>query len=264
MRAFASSFALQAYLSYRAAYWDGPFAYFWNLLIRPILFVVMFALAGRFAGDPQAVQAYTVGMVAIAIPTVAFDGILRMFVGDRNSRTLPFLFSASGSRLVLFWSRGAFHLLNGFVSAGVSLLFAALFLQLDTSGADWVTLALSIATIGVSSTAFALFAANFALLLRAWTQFSALLQGLCIALSGAIIPTGSLPPLLQWAGALFPVTAGLVAFRAGFTGVALPGVADVLAREFLLALTYALLGYLSFAWIEAEARRSGSLEWEGE
>lgn len=264
MPTMLAAFLRQGYLSYRAFYWDGPSAYMWNLLIRPILFVAMFALAGRFAGDPGAAQTYTVGMVAIAVPTVAFDGILRTLPADRNWRTLPFLFTAAGNRWIMFWSRGLFPLLNGFVSAGVSMLFAAAFLQLDLGPLDLGTVVSATAAIGLSSAAFALFAANFGLLLRSYTQLSVLLQGVCIALSGAIIPTSALPGTLQWASNFLPVTAGLIAFREGFAGVGLGLVADALAREILVALAYALLGYVSFAWIEATARRSGSLEWEGE
>lgn len=257
-----ANFRVQCYLSYKALSWGGLTAYVWNRLIRPILFVVMFALVGRFAGDPAAADFYVIGMAAVAIPATILDGVLPMFVIERNQKLLPVLFVSSGSRVVILWSRGLLHFLNGFVSLSVSLLFAAVFLHLDLSRTNWPLLACSAALIGASSTAFGLFAGNFALVLREWTNLSALLQGGVIALAGAVIPAASLPDPLRWVAQLLPMTTGLTAFRGAFTGAGFEHVASALLGELALGLAYAAAGALLFGFFEAASRRRGTLEWE--
>jgi ABC-type polysaccharide/polyol phosphate export permease len=260
----ASTLAAQSFLSYKALAWGGFSAYAWNRLGRPVFFVTMFALAGRFAGNPGAAEAYIIGMCAAAIPATILDGILPSFTIERNGAMLPFLFVSRVNRVALLWARGALHLANSWVSVGISLLFSAVILQLDCSRLDWGTLAASIAAISWSCTAFALFAANFSLLLRAWTDLSALLQGLVIACTGAVIPLALLPEPLALLGQALPLTAGLVAFRDAFAGAPAGAVAGSLTQEIFLGLAYAALAGLVFAGIEMQAKRRGSLDWESE
>lgn len=255
-------FAVQSFLSYKALSWGGVSAYVWNRIIRPVLFVTMFAFMGRFAGDPSAAEAYIVGMAAVAIAATILDGILPMFTIERGAAVLAFLFVSSANRLVILSSRAVIHLVNGWVSVAISLLFAGVFLKLDFSRVDWVTLVVAILAISLSSTAFALFAGNFSLLLREWTDLSALLQGSVVAFTGAVIPVARLPGLLGAIGHALPLTAGLVAFRAAFQGAPVGAVAAPLAGEATVALAYAALSALVFAAVERHAKRLGSLDWE--
>jgi ABC-type polysaccharide/polyol phosphate export permease len=259
-----ATLATQSFLSYKALSWGGASAYAWNRLARPIFFVTMFALTGRFAGNPGAAEAYIIGMTAAAIPATILDGILPTFTTERNGGMLPFLFVSGVNRVVLQWARGVMHLVNSWASAGISLVFAAFVLKLDCSQLDWGTLAVSVATISWASTAFALFAANFSLLLRAWTDLSTLLQGLVIAFTGAVIPLTLLPEPAVTLSQALPMTAGLVAFRAAFAGAPLDAVADSVVREAALGLVYALLAGLIFASVERQAKRRGALDWEAQ
>ena len=130
---------------------------------------------GRFVGDPTTAEAYVVGMAAVAIPATILDGILPSFSFERNAATLPFLFVSPANRLALLWARGLLHLVNSWASVAVSLLFAGIVLKLDFSRVNWATLALAVAVISWACTAFALFAGNFALLLRGYNDLSAFL-----------------------------------------------------------------------------------------
>ncbi len=256
------NFFVQSFLAYKALSWSGPTPYVWNQLVRPILFVVMFALLGRFASNPEAAERFIVGMTAVAVPATVLQGILPMVTFERIGKTLPALFATAGSRAAIFWSRGTIHFLNGLMSLVVTLAFAGVFLGLDFGRVNWGLLGASGFTIAASSTAFALAASNLALVLRSWTNLSGLLQGMVVALTGAIIPVASLPWLLQWPGEVLPMTNGLVAFRAAFAGGGFGPVADSLLLELGVALVYGVAGTALFGLFEREASRRGTLDWE--
>ncbi len=257
-----SNFVMQAYLSYKALSWGGLTPFVWNRLGRPIFFVVMFTLLGRFAGNPAAAEAFIIGMAAAAIPGTVLDGILPMFTLERGFKTISALFATGASRTAFFWSRGPIHLVNGLVSASAALVFAGVLLGLDFSRVNWGLLAASALAISASVTAFALFAGNLSLVLRSWTNLSLLLQGSLIALTGAIVPIASLPVVLRWVSEVLPVTHGLVAFRAAFAGNSFAEAADGLLLELGVALAYGVLGTLLFGRFERQAKRRGTLEWE--
>jgi len=257
-----ATLVVQGFLSYKALAWSGIAAYAWNRLARPILFVTMFAIMGRFVGDPVAAEAYIVGMAAAAIPATILDGILPSFSFERNAATLPFLFVSRANRIALLWARGSFHLVNSWASGAISLLFAWSVLRLDFSRVDWVTMATSMVVISWSCTAFALFAGNFSLLLRGYNDLSTFLQGSMVAFTGAVIPLSVLPPPAVVVGQALPFTAGLVAFRAAFAGASLDMVGGSLATEAIVGLAYAGLAALFFARLEMQAKRRGSLSWE--
>ena len=224
-----SNFLMQTYLSYKALAWGGLTPFVWNRLARPIFFLVMFALLGRFAGNPAAAETFIIGMAAAAIPASVLDGILPMFSSEREFKTISAVFATGANRTAIFWSRGPIHLVNGLVSVSAALLFAGVFLGLDFSRANWGLVAASAAVIAASATAFALFAGNLSLVLRSWVNLSSLLQGVLMGLTGVIIPVASLPLILRWASEILPVTHGLVAFRAGFA--ACPGWALLLRQS---------------------------------
>ncbi|HEY3118287.1 MAG TPA: hypothetical protein VGK54_16205 [Chloroflexota bacterium] len=264
MSAFSAPirFGVLSFLSFKALSWDGVGNYVWGNLARPVFFVTMFALAGRFAGNPSAAEAYIVGMVASAHPATIMGGVLAMFTIERNFAILPILFATSGSRFVMIWSRGLIHMGSGWVSVAVSLFFAAVVLKLDLSRLDWITLLVATAVIGFSSTAFALCAGNFALILRQWTDLRTLLEGSVVAFTGAVIPLAALPGAVAAVGHVLPLTAGLVAFRAAFQGDPVEAVTMPLAQEAAIGIVYAVLGALLFLAIERQAKRMGSLDWE--
>lgn len=135
-------------------------------------------------------------------------------------------------------------------------------LNIDTSSLNLPTLAVSALVIGLSSMAFAVFAGNFALVLRASRNLADLFQGLIIACTGAIIPLTLLPLPFQWLSQILPLASGLPALRAAVTGASLDAVASTLAREALVGVVYAGIGTALFLVFEWQAKRAGSLEWE--
>ena len=226
----------------------------------PALFLLTFAILGRFTSDPAAAERYMIGMAALAASMTVLQGVLQTFSTERFSGTPYVRFGARGSPWSAYLSRGCLPFLNGMLSVGVSIAFSWVFLGLDVRQTDWLTLACATAGMSFSCTALALFVGNFVLVVRGYLEFAGLFHGALMLLSGAIIPTHLLPVPLGLVGQLLPVTAGLVAFRAAFSGAGLGVVGGALYQELAVGIAYLVTGFITQQLFAHLAKRRGTLE----
>ena len=254
-------FLTQSRLSYVALfYWLHLWGYVSNVVLGPLLELFTFALVATFATGAESAQRFMVGMIAIAIAVIVQSGILQSFAYDRDLGTLSFLFSTPASRLAVFASRGAWHLPNGILAGLSTLVLAALLFGLDTSGLAWPTALAGIALMAASSTTFGLLMGNWAAATRGWFIPTATSRAVLIGFTGVIVPTEELPGVASRIGTLLPLTHGLAAVRAAFSGAPIADAGGMLACEGLIAIGYALAAYALFRWLERRARLTGSFE----
>lgn len=254
-----------AWLSYKGLYitWQGH-AYVFTVFVTPILWVLIISLFGKFAANPRLAESYIVGMAVFSLPFVIVDGIVGAFQGERRYGTLGILFLSPINRLKIFLTRGGIHWGNGIATLSASLAAAWVILGLDFSEVAWVTAFLSVLALAAASTGFALFMGNITILSARRGYIFQFAYGIVLLLSGAVIPTSSLPPLLYHMSQIIPVTNGLAATRASFAGAGLPDVGGLILAELLVGITYALVGAMLFRWVEARAKRLGNLDQVGE
>ncbi|MPZ15196.1 MAG: hypothetical protein GEU73_12360 [Chloroflexi bacterium] len=255
--------ATQTLLSYKGLFfwlhWPG---YLSNVVARPMLMVIMWALLGRFASSPEMVERFILGWIALSIPEILLGGIIQTFAYERSLGVLPIVIASPTSRAFLYYSRAGLHCVNGLTSFALSVLAAVLFLGLDIGSANWPTVLGASASLLVSGAAFSLFVGNIALLRVNWTSVLSWTRSVLMVFTGAIIPIDLLPgPLQPLTGAL-PVTHGLAALRQGFAGAGAGAVGGELAAEVAVALAYGVVGLALFVLFERTARDRGTLEYE--
>lgn len=254
------NFVTQAWLGYKALfYWSDLSPYLTAVLLRPAIYVLMFTMLGKFANRPEAAEQYMIGMAGVTIAMSALDGVLQTFSTERYSGTLYVLFSARANPWALYLARGALQFANALASAVVAIVFSWIFLALDLSHMNWMTLIVASLCISFSSTALALFLGNFVLVVRTYNEFAAMFQGAVMLLSGAIIPLSVLPGPLAVVGLLLPVTSGLPAFRGAFTGAPLDQVSSALVAELGVGAAYLLLGFATQRMFVQLAKRTGTM-----
>lgn len=255
------NFFLQAYLSYRGLFlWLNWPAYTSMVFLKPVLLVLLFGVAGRFASNPDVGRAFVIGIAAYSIANMVLDGVIQSLFYDRLFGTISFLFLSPVNRLLAFSSRALLHLPNGIMSFVVALLAAWLVLDVDLSSANWLSLACSVVAICLSCTGFALMAGSFAIVFREWINIRAISNGILLAMTGVILPVSSLPGLLSQTSQLLPLTRGLTSLRESLDGAGLVLVREELLLELLVGLVYAVAGFLLFRVFEARSKHSGSLE----
>ena len=256
-----TNFLVQSYLTYRALFfWLNWPSYLGNVFLVPVLYITMLMLTGRFANSPLDSDYYIKGMAAYSTPFILIWGITQCNYYERVIGTLAYVLGSSGSRWLTYWSRGTMHFPNGMFTVVTSLTFAWLFIGLDFSSTNWLTLIASILLIGLSCTAFALFIGIFAIVIRDWLVISAAASGLLILFTGVVVPVDELPFFLPYLGDALPLTHGVAAFRGAFLGAGPAAVGGHLLWELAVGIGYGFLGYLSFRLVEVDARRRGAYE----
>ena len=248
-----------SYLSYKALFgWLTWTSYISNIVVRPLLMVSLFALLGRFVeSSPKEIEAYILGMSCFWIGATLTSGIIQCFYYERVLGTLHLAMASPINRPYLYFSRAFAHLPNGLMSFVSAIVWAWVLLGLDLSNANWWALALSVAAILASTACFALFVANFAVVMREWISLSVVAHGFLMALTGVIVPIALLPWKIEYLSYALPLSHGLDPIRAAAGGGMVPY--GNLVWEGLVALAYAILGYVMFHFMEIQMRRQGKM-----
>ena len=263
MVAFIHNLWLQLYLGFKARFgWATPSSYLVNAVIRPMLTVMLFGFLGRFAVDPDLAKLIVVGISVNAAGVFLAGTITPAFNWEKWVGTLSMTFVSSGSRLVHYFSRGLSHYPNGLVTISMGLLGGLIFLGVDYSATNWVPFALAVFLIVTSVLMFVLFLGNFMIFLQDWENLYSVALGIFLTLTGIVIPLSSMPFALERIAQVMPITHGFLALKASLTGASFAAVQGELLRELLVALGYAVIGYIGFRLVEREVKVRGTLERE--
>ena len=256
----ASNFLVQAYLSYKGLFlWLNWPAYISNVFLRPVLFMALFALVGRFANDDAAPERYAIGTTAIAMPMILLGGITQSFHYERQFGTLWVLCASSGSRVATYLSRGVLHYPNALLSAATALIAGWGLFDVGLGDADWAVLPAAILLMALSSTMFALVMGSLAIAFRDWFNVLAFSVGLVTALTEAFVPRSELPGVLGEIGVVLPLTSALPALRDALSaGEA--NIGEALLGELAVAAAYAAIGLVLFRVLERSAKSTGAYE----
>jgi ABC-2 type transport system permease protein len=252
-------FAKSSLFAYKALFhWLEPSAYVTQKLGFPLLQLSFFALVGAFGGA-QPLAFYLVGN-AILVGYQAMFSIATSVADERWQGTLLYLVGSPANRVVLFFGRGSVHVLDGMIDVVLAFAYAALLFGLDLSRADLlgVALAVIVAAIGASALGLFLGAAAY-LVLDASFLANATMFGLLLV-TGANVPLAELPEWAQALGLLIPLTRTVEAARLYVAGAELASGLSLLTGDLVIAAGWALAGYALFGWVEAQARRRGTLE----
>jgi ABC-2 type transport system permease protein len=251
----------QSYLSYKGLFtWlDWP-AYLANVIVRPALMATMFGLTGRFARGEEAAFDFVVGMSAYSMMNIVLAGILQSFSGERYNGTLGLLFTSPVGRLQTFVTRSLFHFPNGLLNITVGLVWSALVLGIDFSGADLPAVFAGFVVLAVAAVMFSLFMGNFAIVFRNWNYFMAVTTALWMVFTGVVIPRDDLPTGLYAISEVMPMSHALDGLRLAFAGGSLGEASGDFGLELLVGLCYAMVGYAMFRLLERYIRRSGAYD----
>ena len=80
------NFLVQSYSTYKGLfYWLNWPGYISNVFLRPIVFIIMFSILGRFASDPTVAQGYALGMALYSITYLLMGSIAQSYSNETNA-----------------------------------------------------------------------------------------------------------------------------------------------------------------------------------
>jgi ABC-type polysaccharide/polyol phosphate export permease len=133
---------------------------------------------------------------------------------------------------------------------------------MNFSMVNWSGFVLAILVIAAATTAFAQLMGMYALAFKEWLPIYWLSGGILGLMTGCIIPISVFPGPIQEIAKLLPITNGLFAVRAAFSGAPMSAIYGYILREALTGGIYLLIAFIAFLYIEQWAKRTGVLDVE--
>lgn len=255
------NFWVQSYSNYKGLfYWLNWTGYISGVLLQPFATVLMFAILGRFTSNPEIVKAYALGIAVMGMAWILIAGLTQTYYRERGLGATQFVFVSTTSRLVNFLARMMLHGPNAVVSMVCGLLAAWLILGVDFGAIYWGGFLVVTLVLVFSLTAFAQLLGVLSVAVRDWIGISSIANGLLIILTGAIIPVTVFPGFIQEFAKLLPVTNGLAALKAAFTGEGFAIISGDIVREVITGLAYLIVAYVAYRLFEIRVKKAGTLE----
>ena len=257
-------FTIQAWLTYKALlYWYSLYALtgdFLNVFGRPAIQVIIFALLGKFAMGKQGAQILALGFSVQLMQGTLISGLNNSYSSEIWDKTLSFLYISPVNRFVNFISRSVFHFPAALLSLIAGLFTAWVIVGMNFGMVNWLGFITSILIIAAAITGFAQLLGVYALAFRENQSVLGLAGGLLGLMTGCIIPISVFPAPIQELAKLLPITNGLFAVKATFTGAPLSDVYGYLFREAATGVVYLLIAFGVFLYIEQWSKRTGALD----
>ncbi len=258
-----NNFLVQAYVTYRGLFgWLNWFGYSSSVFLRPVVFIIMYSVLGRFSGSPEVIRNYAIGVATYSMAVIVLPAIAQCYVYDRNGGTLSAFFASPANRFVSYVARMVLHFPNGPLSFVSALIAAWIMVDIDFDSVNWAGFVSATLITAVSVTTFGALLATFAIVVRDWTITQAIPVGIILVFSGVIIPLSVFPSGIQEVAKLLPVANGLVTIKDTFIGGGLLQTSEYIIREGLNSLVYFILGYAGFVLFERVSKQTGTLELE--
>lgn len=256
----ARVFLIGGYLSYRALFgWTNPWVFFPILVVAPLFQLLFFAFLGRAAGLEDD-RFYVIGN---ALQLAALPGLFAMtftITGERQAQTLAAILATPANRAALFLGRALPVIGNAALVCVISFVGGALLLHVRIAPTALPALALVILVTSISCTGFGLLGGAIGLRMRDAIVLINLMDAALLVFCGVNVPLDGLPGWMRTVAQGLPVTRGLQAARNIAAGQTLGDNAGLVLGELAIGAAYAAVGFALLRFLEAEARRTATLE----
>lgn len=253
-------YVTQAWLSYHGRFSiTSPFGYIASKLGFPFFLMLFFIFMGKFVGFSNPLY-IVVGNVLLIPASASMSGVTNAIGDERSWGTLSYILGSPAPRAPLFMGRALFYILDGFATALLGFVIAAVIFHLDLSAINIPLLAVCMFLIAVTSSGLGFLFGSISLVSRdGWIILNTFLSALYI-LVGVNFPVNALPPALQTVAYGLPLTRGVMAARLALQGAGWSAIRSLVAGELLVGAIYILVGYLCFRLIERRSLASGNLD----
>jgi ABC-2 type transport system permease protein len=233
---------------------------FGTVFVIPLTQMVFFAFVVLLGGGGQAAVEFTA--IGNAVATVTYSSVFSVCQTtdtEKQQGTMEHLLVSPAGRLALYFGRGLIPILISLATVTMGLLYAVYFFGVVIPPSALPGLAVSVVLTAFAMVGFGLLLGGLALYLRTSIILGNIFLFVGLLLSGVNFPLSSLPPVLQYAGDLLPLTWGIEAIRAAISGEAIGPLS-------LLWLAVALSGAISLGaamglweYFERRALATGSI-----
>lgn len=250
---------VSALYSYKALFrWQTPEAYIVQKILFPLVQLTFFALIGSFGGA-QPLAFYLIGNSIVVAFRPMFS--IATAIGDeRAGGTLLYLIATPVSRIVLFFGRATFHVIDGMFDVVLAFVFATVVFGLRLPESAWPGMLLAIFAASLSAVGLGFFLGAVALVVLDAVFLGNVVMFALLLLTGANVALTDLPEWARAIGEALPLTHTIVAARLYAAGADVGAGFPLLLGDVAIGTIWALGGFTLFRVLELQARRRGTLE----
>ncbi|MEX2104738.1 MAG: ABC transporter permease [Bacilli bacterium] len=199
-----------AFLSYKALFgWLDPKVYVLVMILNPLSQLLFFSVLVNYVYGGEGLTGYIASNALLLCVLSSVFGIMTVITSDRRMGTLQLVISSPANKIGVFLSRSASHVLNGFFTALIGLLFGMAIFQIVIPFEAIVPLLFIWLVSIFSACGLGLIVGSFCLWSPSMHLWSNLLASLLLLMSGANYPMSNMPGWLIEVSHFIPLTRGV-------------------------------------------------------
>jgi len=222
--------------------------------------MAFFVFVGLFIKGPDAIPFIAVGNALQSLSWNTVFSVINITGHDKWDGTLQLVLATPASRLPLFIGRAMIHVLDGLLSVAISFFFAAFIFGVNFGQTNALALTVAVVLTSFTMSGFGLLIGGFSFHFRNPLVFANIFTFILLIFCGINFPVQDLPPQIQPASYIFPLTYGVTAARNAIAGATLIDISPILGQQLAVGLVSIMLGYFFFQAFERSARKSGKIE----
>ena len=231
-----------------------------NVVIRPIIFVVAFALVGRVAIGPDETAQFVIGASVMSLTWITLNGAAQATYQEQFYGTLSLVMVSPTSPALLLLSKGLFHALLGWLSVMLSIATGMAVFDLWVSPNLFGLLAILAFIASVVACVVGLLIGLGAINMRDVQPMINGTGAVLAIMSGGFVPPDLMPHALAAATRIFPLRWSIEAMRQSYEfGPSVSSMALALIDVAFAAVLFGI-AVVIITWLERAARRHGTID----
>lgn len=248
-------------LSYRALFgWLDPKVYLLVMVCMPLSQLFFFAFLVKHVYQSVDLAGYIGANALLLCVMNAVFGITSVVTSDRSMGTLQLVMVTPANKEAMLLARSFPHVVNGFITAGIGLLFGILLFGLVIPLKALAALTLIWAVSIFSACGLGLIIGSFCLWTPSMHLLTNLLASILLLLSGANYPLKIMPEALQFMAQFMPLTRGVKLTKDILNEGQYGSMMAYLGQEFLLGCVFFIISIGCIRYAAYLARTKGTMD----
>lgn len=232
-----------------------------QVLLTSLFSMAFFAYVADYAANPDITVAYVViGNAVQSVALVSVYAVANIPSIEKHVGTLSALMVSPANLFSIFIGMSIFQVLAGFLTVGISFVYAGLLFNVDLSMIYLPALLLVIIFTSLSMAGLGMIVGCMGLYLRTSTIMANIVTYIGLLLCGVNFPISYLPGWLQPLSYSLPLTYAVEATRMVMEGAKITDISDKLILMLSIGTLMFVLSYFIFKSFEKMVRKSGKTD----
>lgn len=229
-------------------------------LINPFFQLLFFVLLATFSGSNKQLPVVVIGNAMLLCSFTSIGDLGMIYNRERFFGTLKSIVASNRNRVLIFFEKGSFQIIDAFLTAVYGLMIGYVVFQIPIFDYPLFEILFMILVSMLGCVGLGFLLGSICLVFTDINLLFNILSMSMVFLCGANISIELLPQPLLFLSYCLPVTRGLQAITKLMNGATLWNVSNLLIEELLLGIFLFLLSIAIFHLLEQQARKRATID----